>query len=298
MTLRNSLKPCGSDDMKYSTPLRYPGGKSKLSNFMRLVLKENNLGGGHYAEPYAGGAGVAFHLLFSGYASHIHINDLNNSIYSFWKVVLDDTDNICRLIHDTPVDIDNWFRQKEVQTHPEQHSILELGFSTFFLNRTNRSGIISGGVIGGKRQEGSWKLDARYNKTDLISRIEKISRFRDHISLYNLDAAEFITGIIPTLPLQSIIYLDPPYYNKGSDLYENHYGYDDHIEVSNLLFNVMQKWIVSYDDTPEIRGMYQRYRSLPYQLNYSAANRYEGAEIMFFSDNLLIPTIDNPAQVR
>ena len=296
--MRNFLRPCGHDNMIYSTPLRYPGGKSKLSNFMRLVFKENNLIDGHYIEPYAGGAGIAFHLLFSGYASHIHINDLNKSIYSFWQVVLDDTDNICRLIHDTPVDIDNWFRQKEVQSHPEQYSILELGFSTFFLNRTNRSGIISGGVIGGKRQEGPWKLDARYNKTDLISRIEKISRFGDQISVYNLDAAEFINGIIPTLPLQSIVYLDPPYYNKGSDLYENHYKYDDHIIISNLLGNIGQEWIVSYDDTPEIRDMYQQYRNMPYTLSYSAADRYKGAEIMFFSDNLLIPNTDNPVKVK
>jgi DNA adenine methylase len=118
--------------MKHSTPLRYPGGKSKLSNFMRLVIKENNLIGGYYAEPYAGGAGVAFHLLFTGYASHIHINDLNKSVYSFWYIVLNDTDNLCRLIYDTPVDMDNWLRQKQVQTNPEQHSMLELGFSTFF----------------------------------------------------------------------------------------------------------------------------------------------------------------------
>ncbi len=298
MASRNILRPCGHDNMKYSTPLRYPGGKSKLSNFMRLVFKENNLIDGHYIEPYAGGAGVAFHLLFSGYASHIHINDLNKSIYSFWHVVLDDTDNICRLIHDTPVYIDNWFRQKEVQAHPEQYSQLELGFSTFFLNRTNRSGIISGGVIGGKRQEGPWKLDARYNKTDLISRIEKISRFGDHISVYNLDAAEFITGMIPTLPLQSIVYLDPPYYNKGSDLYENHYKYDDHIIISNLVGNISQKWIVSYDDTPEVREMYQQYRNMPYKLSYSAAERYKGSEIMFFSDSSIIPTVDNPAKVQ
>jgi len=298
MTLRNFSRPCGHDNMIYSTPLRYPGGKSRLANFMRLVFQENDLINGHYVEPYAGGAGIAFHLLFTGYANHIHLNDLNKSIYCFWQAVLEDTDNICRLINDTTVDIDNWFRQKEVQAHPEQHSTLELGFSTFFLNRTNRSGIISGGVIGGKNQDGSWKLDARYNKTDLISRIEKVSRLSDYISVYNLDAAEFITGIVPTLPTQSIIYLDPPYYNKGSDLYENHYGHDDHIRVSNLLCNVMQKWIVSYDNTPEIREIYQRYRSMPYELSYSAADRYKGAEIMFFSDNLLIPTIDNPAQVK
>jgi len=298
MTLKNSLKPCGSDDMEYSTPLRYPGGKSRLSNFMRLVLKENNLVGGHYVEPYAGGAGVAFNLLFTGYASHIHLNDINKSIYSFWHVVLFNTDNICRLIYDTPVDIDNWFRQKEVQAHPERHSILELGFSTFFLNRTNRSGIISGGVIGGKCQQGYWKLNARYNKASLISRIEKISRFSDDISIYNLDAAQFIAGIVPTLSAQSIIYLDPPYYNRGSDLYENHYKYDDHIRISNLVGDISSRWIVSYDNTPEIRGMYQRYRSVLYELSYSAADRYKGAEIMFFSDNLLVPVTNNPVKVE
>jgi DNA adenine methylase len=284
--------------MRYSTPLRYPGGKTRLANFMRLVFEKNDLISGHYIEPYAGGAGIALHLLFSGYASHVHINDLNKSIYAFWQLVLEDTDNLCRLISDTPVDMDNWLRQQEVQAHPERHSALELGFSTFFLNRTNRSGIISGGVIGGKNQDGPWKLGVRYNKTDLISRIEKISRFSDDITVYNKDAAEFIAEVISTLPLQSIVYLDPPYYAKGRDLYEDHYGFDEHLTISSLVGDIRQKWIISYDDTPEIRSMYQQYRNLPYQLSYSAADRYKGAEIMFFSDDLLIPTVDDPTKIR
>jgi DNA adenine methylase len=284
--------------MIYSTPLRYPGGKSKLANFMRLVFKENNLINGHYIEPYAGGAGIALHLLFSGYASHIHINDLNRSIYAFWQVVLEDTDNICRLIYDTPVKIDTWLTEKEIQAHPEHHSQLDLGFSTFFLNRTNRSGIISGGVIGGRNQDGHWKLDARYNKEALISRIERISRFSDKITLYNRDAADFIAEVLPRLPLESIVYLDPPYYTKGSDLYEDHYIHDDHITISNLVRQISQKWIVSYDDTPEIKQMYQGYRMLPYKLSYSAAERYIGSEIMCFSDDIVIPVVENPVKVK
>ena len=284
--------------MRYSTPLRYPGGKSKLASFMRLLFEENNLINGHYIEPYAGGAGIALHLLFSGHASHIHINDLSKSIYAFWRAVLEDTDNICRLINDTPVDICTWFKQREVQAHPEGHSTLELGFSTFFLNRTNHSGIITGGVIGGQNQGGPWKLDARYNKTNLISRIEKISRVSDHITIYNQDAAGFIGEIIPTLPLQSLVYLDPPYYAKGHDLYENHYVSDDHLTISNLVGDINQKWIVSYDDTPETREMYRGYGNLLYQLSYSAADHYKGAEIMFFSNNLLIPNVGNSAQLQ
>jgi len=284
--------------MEYLTPLRYPGGKSKLVNFMRLIFEENNLINEQYIEVYAGGAGVAIHLLFNGYASHIHINDLNESIYAFWRSVLDYTDNLCRLIFDTPINMNTWLKQKEIQEHPEQHSILELGFSTFFLNRTNRSGILRGGVIGGKNQDGLWKLDARFNKSNLISRIEKISRFSEHITVYNQDAADFITEVIPNLPFQSLIYLDPPYYTKGSDLYENHYSFEDHITISSLVGLMHQKWIVSYDDTLTIREIYKRYRNLSYQLNYSAANYYKGSETMFFSDNIIIPVVENPAMVK
>ena len=284
--------------MKYYTPLRYPGGKTRLSNFMRFVFKDNNLIGEHYIEPYAGGAGVAFHLLHSGYTSHIHINDINKPLYSFWHSVLHDTDNICRLINDTPVDIHTWHKQKEIQNHPNENSILKLGFSTFFLNRTNYSGIINGGVIGGKNQEGTWKLDARYNKTDLISRIEKISRYNDQISIYNLDASKFIISVIPKLPPQSFIYFDPPYYNKGSDLYQNYYDHNDHLQISSLLKTLRQKWIVSYDNVQEIQEIYHHYRNMTYELSYSAAEHYRGAEIMFFSDNLQIPDVENPAKVE
>jgi len=265
---------------------------------MRLVIKENNLLSGHYIEPYAGGAGTALHLLFDGYSNHIHINDLDKSIFAFWQAVLEDTDNMCRLIYDTSVNIENWFKQNHVQLHPEHYSTLELGFSTFFLNRTNRSGIITGGVIGGKKQEGFWKLDARYNKANLISRIERISRFGDNITIYNLDAAEFITTVVPMLPLKSIVYLDPPYYIKGSDLYDNHYKYSDHLEISKLVSNIQHKWIISYDDTPEIREMYLYHRNMPYKLSYSAAKHYKGSEIMFFSDDLIIPMVYNPIKVQ
>lgn len=284
--------------MRYTTPLRYPGGKSKLANFIKLVFEINDLMGGQYAEPYAGGAGIAFHLLFSGYASHVYINDLDKSVYAFWHLILEDTDSICRLIYDTPVTMNSWRKQKAVQEHPNNYSALDLGFSTFFLNRTNRSGIISGGVIGGKAQSGDWTLDARYNKPALIARIEKISRHKDKITLYNQDAAKFITRVAPKLPKKSLIYLDPPYYIKGSGLYENHYQHDDHVAISKIIATIKQEWIVSYDDTPEIRKMYQGYRRLPYKLSYSAADRYKGSEIMFFCNGLSIPVVENPAKAQ
>jgi len=176
---------------------------------------------------------------------------------------------------------------------------LILVFSTFFLNRTNRSGIIWGGVIGGKNQDGAWKLDARFNKDDLIRRIEKIAMYRSRIRLYNLDAAELIKTVLPTLPNKTLVYLDPPYYVKGRGLYENHYLHDDHVSIAKLVKkHINHHWIVSYDHAPEIIEMYKGCPTITYGINYSAQDRYKGAEAMFFSKKLVIPDVKNPANLK
>lgn len=285
--------------MRFDTPLRYPGGKGKLTDFIKLVFRENNLFDGHYVEPYAGGAGIAFTLLFLDYASIIHLNDLNRSVYSFWNSVLKHNDEMCARIHDVPVTMEEWRRQKAVQQNPRDFSEVDLGFSTFFLNRTNRSGILQGGVIGGKSQDGHWKLDARFNKADMLERVRKIGRYASRIRIYNLDAERFIESVLPALPEKSLVYLDPPYFAKGSALYENHYRHADHARVAKkVLSEIDRPWIVSYDNAPEIRTLYPGKRSIIYDINYSAAERYAGSEIMFFSDRLSIPDVANPAKLK
>lgn len=273
---------------QFVTPLRYPGGKGRLTQFVADLMSNNKLEGGHYIEPYAGGAGVAMSLLMLEYASHAHINDLNRSVHAFWKAVLEDTDSLCSLISRNRVSMAEWNRQRAVQQ--DQHAdTLEIAYSTFFLNRTNRSGILLGGVIGGKAQRGEWKLNARFNKKDMIGRIEKIASFRHRISLYNLDAAQLIENILPTIPRRSLVYLDPPYYVKGKGLYEDHYQHQDHAGIAKLVSKIEQPWIVSYDNVPQIRKLYSEFRRRTFGLNYSAQNRYEGKEVMFFSDGLEIP---------
>lgn len=285
--------------MKFNTPLRYPGGKGKLTDFLKMIFEKNDLLDGHYVEPYAGGAGIALNLLTHSYASCIHLNDLNPAVFAFWHSVINQSEELCKTIHDVEVTIEEWHRQKAILKNPANHSPLEVGFSTFFLNRTNRSGIILGGVIGGKNQDGPWKLNARFNKVDLIRRIEKIALYRSRIRLYNLDAAELIQTILPTLPEKTLIYLDPPYYVKGQGLYENHYLHDDHVSIANLVREqITHPWIVSYDHAPEIIEMYQGCPTITYGINYSAQNRYEGAEAMFFSNNLVIPDVKNPANLK
>ena len=284
--------------MRFNTPLRYPGGKGKLTPYLKLVFEHNDLINGNYVEPYAGGAGVALNLLVDGYASLIHLNDLNSSVYAFWYSVINNPEELCRKILDVTVTMDEWYKQKAILNDPLNHCLIDIGFSTFFLNRTNRSGILLGGVIGGKNQDGDWKLDARFNKSSLIDRIEKIALLRDNIRLYNLDAEALIKTVLPILPEKTLVYLDPPYYVKGQGLYQNHYKHDDHVAIADLVQkDIKQHWIVSYDHTSEIDEMYKSRAKITYGINYSAQSRYKGAEVMFFSKNLIIPDVKNPAKL-
>lgn len=282
----------------FTSPLRYPGGKGMLANFAKLLISSNRLEGGDYIEIYAGGASIAWALLFDGYVKNVHINDISRPIYAFWKSVISHTDALCKLIRDTPVTIEERSKQRLIQLRSKEHAILELGFSTFFLNRTNRAGILKGGVIGGKDQSGKWKLDARYNKMDLVARIQRIARFSSQIHLSNKDAAVFIKDQLPKISPNSLVYLDPPYYAKGNSLYENYYSHKDHIAIARLVSKISQPWVVSYDNVQQIRMMYKKYKSTEYKLSYSVRDRYAGSEIIFFSKNLIVPEIRDPSRVK
>jgi DNA adenine methylase len=281
----------------YYTPLRYPGGKGKLANFLMLLVQQNRLTNLHYVEPYAGGAAVALALLFHEYAAHIYINDISIPIYAFWHAVLNETDELCRRIRNTEVNVEEWYRQKEVFKRSDQESLLDLGFATFFLNRTSRSGILNGGIIGGKKQTGPWKLDARFNKEDLIRRITKVAQFRSRIHISKEDAATLIRQVVPNLPAQTLVYLDPPYYVKGQDLYDNFYHHDNHAEIASLVASIPQYWLVSYDDVLQINKLYDAYQKRTYSLNYSAATRQKGTEVMIFCERLVIPKATDPVRV-
>lgn len=271
--------------MRFSTPLRYPGGKAKFAPFVKDLIETNNLSG-DYLEPFAGGAGVALDLLFNGYCQNIHINDFDLAVYNFWKSVTTETEEFLRILHRTPVTIEEWHRQKFILDNPSVCNDLEHGFAAFFLNRTNRSGILKGGVIGGKNQDGHYKLDARFNKENLSKRIEKIGEYTDHIKVYNLDALDLLNKVDSMLPKDSLIYLDPPYYVKGQGLYRNFYIHEDHVQIREALDDVKTKWIVSYDNCPEIKEIYSGYRQENYELNYSAYYKMKGFEVMIYCDHL------------
>src|ERR1700722_10440198 len=284
--------------MRHHSPLRYPGGKGRLAPFVQTLFERNNLADGHYVEPYAGGAAVGLSLLFLEYASHIYINDISKPVYFFWKTVLDETDALCRKIRDKKVTPEEWRRQRNILFHYCDHSLISVAFAMFFLNRTNRSGIIhSGGMIGGNDQTGNWKIDARYNKAELIGRIEAIAAYSNRIHVSNRDAEVFLKATVPTLPAKSLVFLDPPYFTQGQSLYENHYQPEDHIRLAGVVKKKLHRnWIISYDNHPQIRTAYRGCRKLVYSLPYSAARKYEGSEVMFFSDGLHVPPVKSPIE--
>jgi len=276
--------------MNFCSPLRYPGGKRKIVDYIKQVFESNLLYDGVYVEPFAGGASVALSLLFNEYASKAVINDIDISIYAFWFSVLNKTEELCKLIYDTPVNLRTWEQQQAIQKEKSNQSLTKLGFSTFFLNRTNHSGILKAGVIGGRHQTGRWKIDARFNKKDLINRIHKIALYKDKIKLYNHDAITLIKNLKRKLPKKTLFYFDPPYYLKGKDLYLNYYKINDHKLIANEIKNIeQQKWIVTYDNVNFIQKLYKNYRQIKYTLNYSVKNARKGKELMIFSNNLHIP---------
>lgn len=259
----------------------------------------NGLDKGCYAEPYAGGCSLALALLFGGDVSEIHLNDIDRSIWAFWYSVLNDTDALVELIDKTKITVREWRRQQDIHRNAKNASHLELGFSAFFLNRTNRSGIIkNAGVIGGLAQDGNYKIDCRYNKIELVRRIRRISLYKERIHLHRMDALKFLDHIERRLPSDTFCCIDPPYFNKGSSLYTSFYSPDDHGEVADRILKLKCPWIVTYDNAEEIRDLYDERRQFEFSVNYSVQTKRMGSELMIASKGLRMPDDIRARQVN
>ena len=267
------------------SPLRYPGGKYKLYKYVSELVKENKCT--TYIEPFCGGAAIALELLFEGIVKDVIINDYDYTIFCFWNSILHETDEFVQLILDTQITMDEWHKQKAVRNELDTHSSLEIGFSTFFLNRTNRSGIIDkAGPIGGLSQQGDYPIDCRFNKVRLISQIQKIAEYKDHIMIYNMEALDFIEDII-LKKRKSFVFFDPPYYTQGKNLYLSFVNKDEHKKLAQNILNLSDyKWITTYDIEEEILKLYHPYvKTYTYRLNYSANKKRKAKEYIFINNN-------------
>jgi DNA adenine methylase len=278
--------------MPYYTPLRYPGGKRRLLPFVMQLLETNNLQDVEYAEPFAGGAAIPLALLFEEYASIVHVNDLSRAVFAFWHTVLYEPESLCWRIGRARLTMAEWRKQRAIYEDMEGADLQDLGFAALFLNRTNRSGIIGGGVIGGKAQTGKWGIDARFSRDLLIERIRRVSRYRNRIRLYQMDALDFTKTIVPRLGRNAFLFFDPPYVHAGSrQLYLNTLCLSDHRTLQANILALPNPWIVSYDYSAVGHELYADQRRIVYELEYTSQDRYSGREVMFISDHMAMPPL-------
>lgn len=274
----------------YYSPLRYPGGKGKLASFMEYMIDQLGHRGGTYIEPFAGGAGIAMELLLRNVISRIVINDYDKAVWSFWKAILTETDRFVEEIRTVPLTVDEWQKQHEILVTKNDKYSFELGFAAFYLNRTNRSGIIKGGVIGGQEQAKDWKMDVRFKREELVTRIQRIAVRKKDIKLYNKDVNSFIKNYVPLYEENALIYFDPPYFRKGQQLYMNFFNYKDHVRIEQeIREHVNCDWIITYDYEPQIEEIYHNYNLRLYDLNYSVSTKRKANELMIFKNGIIIP---------
>ena len=269
------------------SPLRYPGGKTKLYDKVVSLLKQNRLQDVIYVEPFCGGCGLAIKLLLSGDVSSVIVNDINPAIYAFWYCVLNRTGELCSRITECNVTIEERDKQILILKNVNNYSVIDIGFATLFLNRTNISGILNAGPIGGREQAGKDKLDARFKKSVLKDKIIAIADKKQKISLYNLDVFDFIGKVLPKYESnQLFLNFDPPYVKKGQELYLNHFSPEDHRRLRDKISQCNQHWIITYDYNQSILDLYSSFNYERIQLNYSAGTRKRGNEVMIYSKNL------------
>jgi DNA adenine methylase len=275
---------------QHSSPLRYPGGKQKLGPYFSKALSENPRRDTIFVEPFAGGAGAALHLLQLDVVRMIHLNDVDRAVFAFWHTITRHNAKLRRDLASLPITLAEWQIQKAIYRRRATAPLYELGLATLFLNRTNRSGILRAGVIGGMSQQGRWKLDARFDRARVIERIQQIGRLASRIELSNEDV-RYVDDLTFGARRRAFVYFDPPYVGKGQDLYVNHFSDDDHGDLAYEIISMPSstRWIITYDDVPLIRRLYRGFVSRKIRLRYTADSYHEGTERMFFADGLAVP---------
>lgn len=266
---------------KVYTPLRYPGGKSALAEFVWHTIELNGFTEIPYCEPFAGGAGVAMSLLLRGKVKSVILNDLDTGIYSIWYAIFNDTEWLIEAINNTEITLAVREQQKKVYNELKNFDAYshDLAFATFFLNRVNYSGILTGGPIGGKEQKGKYKLDCRFNKESLIGKIKEIAKYRDNVQLFHIDAVELLKN-----QSNIFVFADPPYWQAGDMLYE---ASVEHSKLAKVLCESKDiHWIATYDNNINIANVYEKYgaHSKLYELQYSASRKRKELEYMFYKN--------------
>lgn len=264
--------------------MRYPGSKAVLAEYIAEILLRNHMHAATYVEPFCGGCSVALDLLYNERVSRIVLNDADFRLYSFWDSILYKPEEFCDHLRRTPVTMDEREHQTEIYRHPGEYSPFYVGFSTFFLNKVNRGGILTAGPIGGSEQAGAWKITTKFGKDYFYRTVRKFARYRDRIQLSNMDAVEFLDKVVRPLE-KTFIFLDPPYHGVGKELYKDHYFEEqDHCRLAEAVRGLGQPWLMSYDDVPQIRALYPANTVEDLSMYYHTYSRKHKDEILIYGN--------------
>ena len=269
-----------------------------MTDLLAQIRKLNGLKNHAVAEPFAGGAGASLSLLYLEETKKIFINDADPAIYDFWWSLVNKPERFLDYLSNAKVTIEEWHLQRDIYKNPSRVSRVRRGFATFFLNRCNRSGIIvKAGPIGGRNQNGKWKLDARFNKENLKRRCGKVSEYRDRINVSCHDGIEFFDKVDSDT---TMFFIDPPYFEKGPTLYLDCLEEGYHQALADCLKAMEDKaWVLTYDDCPEIRAMYKEWAYVrPYSLPYTANSRRYGKEVLIVPKWIKLPDWQTSAALR
>ncbi|MGE0290579.1 MAG: DNA adenine methylase [Bradyrhizobium sp.] len=273
----------------HRSPFRYPGGKASLAPFLADVIRENFGVVERYCEPFAGGAGAATLLLGAGLIECAHLNDADPRVYYAWNSILEETEEFLERLNAVPLTMNEWWRQKDIIDNITAYSTMEIGFATFFLNRTNRSGILQkAGPIGGYAQEGKWGLEARFNRQGLRDRIQFIASNKNRIELTNLDAISLMQD--PKRDWSScLLFIDPPYVGAGSRLYFNSMDEEKHILFASILNDLRHYWLLTYDDHYLVRALYSTHVIDDLPIRYALQRKRVERELLIKSPDIRLP---------
>lgn len=279
--------------MAINNPLRYPGAKSKLVPYIQKLIQSENLTGCVFYEAYAGSAAVSFGLLENNIVSNVKINELDPLIYNFWLSVMNHTDELIQMINDTDITLENWYEYSQYRNpaYLIGKTPVQIGFAGLFLNRTNFSGILNANPLGGKTQSSAYKIDCRFNKARVIQSIRHLATFSNRVELFNMDAIDFLCQETRYKRNQSLfVYIDPPYYEKGPSLYRYYYQDDMHKSLAKYIKTKVYPWLISYDDSIEIKKIYKHKSQQPLYLDYSVNTKRRERELLI--SNLEIPPVE------
>lgn len=245
---------------------RYPGGKSKLkkviSKHLSIYASENGL---EYREPFFGGGsiGIEFLSMFSNRRRKIWINDKDSGIAALWTSVIRYPDLLKTMVIEFIPSVEAFYQYRDILTSisenlSSEQEIAKYGFMKLAVHQISYSGLgtKSGGPLGGKKQGGKYKIDCRWSPEYICGKIDFLHRLLNEADVRgnqcaNLDFMDLIKD-----QERAILYLDPPYYEKGNDLYQYGFLESDHVRMANALRETNHAWLLSYDDCQEVRDLY------------------------------------------